>query len=166
MSKQYYIILTQLHFSPLYPSVSKEQLSSFGHAGEISDIHYMFAEPTPTPSFQATLSCPPPPPPYASMPPTFSPFRPLMAGCTCTLTPPFTPSTSPSPSLFNHLILVHRQTKVPSQRLALQTALTTIIWLHSPFIITRLSKFCSYQQSDTFLRVPMETVAFWILVLS
>ena len=112
----------------------------------------MFTEPTPTPSFklQATLSC------HAlhplllmlpSLPPSLRPFRPLMAGCTCTLTPPFTPPPpAPQAAPLHSTISSSSIDKQKCRASALpcnRAHNATIILLHSPFIMRTHREFFS-----------------------
>ena len=119
----YLLILTQLQTSSL--SLSRVRTVVLLWAGEISDIHYMFTEPTPTPSFKPHCHVMPSTPSslclYPSLP---SSLQTAHGRLHMHLHPSLHPSAycSPSsPAPFNHLIvLIHRQTKVPRQRLALQ----------------------------------------------
>ena len=124
----YLLILTQLQTSSL--SLSRVRTVVLLWAGEISDIHYMFTEPTPTPSFKPHCHVMPSTPSSLCLYPSLPSSLQTAHG---RLHLHSHPSASPSiPKQPRRAALSiqpshspHRQTKVPSQRLALQTALTT-----------------------------------------
>ena len=92
MSKQYYIT-----FELSLPQSVKNSCPPLGRRDIRYPLHVYRANAHTLlqASSHVVMSCPPPPPPYASIPPSLRPFRPLMAGCTCTRTPPFTPPPPP-----------------------------------------------------------------------